>query len=341
MSWPHVQDQALRHRVTSLLGRNFERWGMFDDQGPRVPNRDFYRAVGLFHSERNRAILAEMDELVGALDNYRDDVLLRKGAYLVPLVYGDPGLRPMVDIDLLVRPEVARDVARVLAERGYRTDMVGADRRSTKPLTRYIEVFWRMHTNNAPVVSRIVADNPYVEVFAVDVVTALFPPRSQYRLPVADIFDRSGDFRLPSGRAARVMDHVDLLIDLCCHLFKESTTVRYLHRGKHQRLIQYCDIAEVLATGPVCHDELLERAGRYAIAGPIYFALAHLALLHPAAVPSDVLSHLASQVPQPERFLRSYGQVEADEPLVWQDDFMTRMFAERPHLVLPPNRSPV
>lgn len=341
LSWPQFQDQALRHRLVSLLSHNFERWGMFDDAGPRVPNRDFYRSMLFFHRQRNAAILAEADALLELLEEHRDDVLPRKGAYLVPYVYGDPGLRPMADIDLLVRPQVAGAVARILAERGYRPNTVDADRRSSRPIDRRTELFWRIHTNNLPVMNRLVPDNPYLEVLAVDVVTALSQPKSPFRLPVEDVLARAVDHRLPSGRTIRVLDPVDLLIDLCCHLFKESTTVRYLYRGKHQRLIQYCDIAEVLATGDVAHGELLERVDRYGIAQPVYFSLAHLAILDPGAVPAEVLARLAAQVPGAEVFLRRYGQVESDEPLEWQHDFMTRMFAERPAVLLPPNPSPV
>jgi hypothetical protein len=339
LNWPYFQDQALRHRVAALVGRNFQRWGLFDDATGRVPNRELYRAVHLFHAARNRALLAEAADILAALDGLREDVLLRKGAHLLPLLYGDPGLRPMADIDLLVRPAAAGRVADVLRARGYTTGNLLPDRSAIVPQSRRIELFWRLHTNNLPTLHRLVRDDPYVEAVSVDIVTGLFLPGSGLDLPVQGLFDRAGEFDLPTGPPARGMDPIDLLIDVCSHLFKESTTLRYLHVGKHQRLIQYCDAARLLVSGRVPPDGVLRRVDRYGIAPPVYFALAHLDMLYPGTVDDGLLAGLALSVPDPPRFLRSYGQLELAEPLLWEEDFLARTFAERPRIRLPANPS--
>lgn len=341
MDWPYLQDQAMRHRVTALAGRNFQRWGLFDNHEARVPNRDLYRATHLFHGERNRALLTEVTDIVAALGPRRADVLLRKGAHLLPLLYHDPGLRPMADIDLLVRPDAAGEIAEILRGRGYTTGNLLPDRSAIIAQPRRIELFWRLHTNNLPTLHRLVPDNPYVEAISVDLVTGLFLPAAGYDIPAGDLFDRATDVELADGQRAPTMDSTDLLIDIAVHLFKESTTLRYLHVGKHQRLIQYCDLAELLGQPAARPDVLLARVDRYGIAPPVYFALAHLDLLYPGLVPDDLLAALRGSVPDPARFLRGYGQLELPEPLLWQDDFHTRMFAERPRLELPPNPSPV
>lgn len=46
-------------------------------------------------------------------------IVVLKGAALIPLVYGDAGLRPLLDIDLLVHPDDLDHVAGVLRELGY------------------------------------------------------------------------------------------------------------------------------------------------------------------------------------------------------------------------------
>jgi Uncharacterised nucleotidyltransferase len=339
MNWPYLQDQAMRHRITALLGRNFERWGLFGDHDARVPNRDLYRAVHLFHRERNEALLAEIADLMAALGSRRADVLLRKGAHLVPLLYRDPGLRPMSDIDMLVRPDAAGEVAEILRGRGYAAGRLLPDRSAIVAQPRRVQLFWRLHTNNLPTLHRLVPGNPYVEAMSVDLVTGLFLPGSGFQIPVEDLFARAADIELPTGHRASTMDPTDLLIDVCAHLYKESTTLRYLHVGKHQRLIQYCDLAGLLAHPGVRPDAILERVDRYGIGPPVYFACAHLDLLYPGLVPDRLLAGLRPTVQDPPRFLRSYGQLELPEPLLWEDDFLTRTFAERPRLELPPNPS--
>ncbi len=49
-------------------------------------------------------------------------VVLLKGAALLDTVYADPGLRPMEDIDLLVRKEDLSGLKEVLKQNGYKTD---------------------------------------------------------------------------------------------------------------------------------------------------------------------------------------------------------------------------
>jgi hypothetical protein len=266
-------------------------------------------------------------------------VLLRKGAHLLPLLYRDPGLRPMADIDLLVRPGAAGDVAEILRGRGYTTGNLLPDRSAIIAQSRRVELFWHLHTNNLPTLHRLVPDNPYVEAISVDLVTGLFLPGAGYHIPVGDLFGRAVDIELATGCRAPAMDVTDLLIDICAHLFKESTTLRYLHVGKHQRLIQYLDLAGLLGHPDLRPDLVLERVDRYGVGPPVYFALAHLDLLYPGLVPEHLIAGLRPAVPDPPRFLRSYGQLELPEPLLWADDFLTRMFAERPRLELPPNPS--
>lgn len=78
-----------------------------------------------------------------------------KGPALSEALYGDPGLRPASDLDILVAAERLADVARALAERGYEPDSPTA---ATGRLPRLhmnlvhragllppLEVHWRIH----------------------------------------------------------------------------------------------------------------------------------------------------------------------------------------------------
>jgi hypothetical protein len=68
---------------------------------------------------RNTALFCKRDRVLRELRNDGLDVILLKGAALAESVYGDIALRPMIDLDLLVRPRDASAVLQRLAGEGY------------------------------------------------------------------------------------------------------------------------------------------------------------------------------------------------------------------------------
>ena len=71
------------------------------------------------HRQRNRSILAQLGEILEALE--REDIrpIALKGVHLAAMVYPAVELRPMNDIDLLVQPGEIAEVARALSKLGY------------------------------------------------------------------------------------------------------------------------------------------------------------------------------------------------------------------------------
>ena len=74
-----------------------------------------YREAAL----RNTALFAERDRILRELHRDGIEVILLKGAALAETVYGDIALRPMSDLDLLVRPGDVSAIMRQLARAGY------------------------------------------------------------------------------------------------------------------------------------------------------------------------------------------------------------------------------
>ncbi len=70
----------------------------------------------------NRHLLREVSELGHKLGNLGLKVILFKGIALLETVYTDPGLRPMEDIDLIVRQEHLEDLKQILKAMGFIQD---------------------------------------------------------------------------------------------------------------------------------------------------------------------------------------------------------------------------
>ena len=61
-----------------------------------------------------------LKEILGLLNANNVTAVLLKGAYLGPMIYGDPALRTMCDIDLLVHEKDLNAARNALASLGYR-----------------------------------------------------------------------------------------------------------------------------------------------------------------------------------------------------------------------------
>lgn len=70
----------------------------------------------------NIRMLNAMEDLEAPLAAENISLMVFKGAALMENVYADPGMRPMEDIDILVRPDDRQEVEQVLGNLGYRRD---------------------------------------------------------------------------------------------------------------------------------------------------------------------------------------------------------------------------
>jgi hypothetical protein len=71
--------------------------------------------------DKNKMLFQNISELLNCFYNKGIQVMLLKGASLILLYYKDYGLRPMIDVDILVRTEKALDAIKLLAELGWRS----------------------------------------------------------------------------------------------------------------------------------------------------------------------------------------------------------------------------
>jgi len=106
-------------RVLPLLGANLRRHGIDESSlAPFVAARDQAAA-------RTGALFVAMRRLLAALADAGVETLVLKGAALTLTYYGDPGLRPMADVDVLVPTKQAEAAADVLRKEGWTPKAVG------------------------------------------------------------------------------------------------------------------------------------------------------------------------------------------------------------------------
>lgn len=101
------------NRLLPLLFRQAELAGWEDHEMGRL--RGIYR----YQWCRNQLMLAELRRITQALNLASTEVLLLKGAAMIATYYEDPALRPMSDLDIMVRPDDFEKASQILRQLGY------------------------------------------------------------------------------------------------------------------------------------------------------------------------------------------------------------------------------
>ena len=144
---------GMRQRLLELVGMRLE-----EVEGQRPPERFRACVQESVQTTRLRATLLEHVtlELVNWLRSHGIRSAVLKGPSLGARLFGDPGLRPSTDVDLLVAPDDFEHALRALARRGYEhvrvdnwigplplfeTSLRGQEKEWLPP----IDLHWRVH----------------------------------------------------------------------------------------------------------------------------------------------------------------------------------------------------
>ena len=114
-AWGTLPHRAEAHGIAPLL---FTHLKAVSAPVPTEVQRAL-RGLTLRHRLANRARMAVLGSMLARLGTAGISVCVLKGAALAHLIYPTPDLRPMRDVDLLVRPSEARRAQRLLREMGF------------------------------------------------------------------------------------------------------------------------------------------------------------------------------------------------------------------------------
>lgn len=242
---------------------------------PWVPDWliDALRREYVAQGSRNTLLLQELAQALAQLKLAGIPVIALKGVALLAHVYRSIGLRPMVDLDLLMRKEDILAATACLAALGYRA----AHAEPAEGLALSFE--------NEVLLTR----TDRIQL-AVELHWSLFDsPYYQHRLPMAWFWETAIEAQVGST-TVRILGPGAELLYLCGHLA--------LHHQGHGLLWQY-DLAALVAVGAgtLNWDALLARAQQMDLLLPLQTLLPVLARDWAAPVPPVVLERLAGLQP--------------------------------------------
>lgn len=235
-----------------------------------------WRQVYMGHGLRNGLLLQQLEAVLTALAEIGIQALVLKGAALIARVYGDnPALRPMVDLDLLIRPQDVPSAQACLAQLGYEPSVSEAADGLTLAFENELLLTRADRTETAVELHWSLFDSPYY----------------QHRLPMEWFWETAVEAQV-GNTSVRILGPEAELLYLCGHLALH-------HRG--QGLLWQHDLAALLAAGAdaLDWDALLARGQAMELLLPLQTLLPRLAREWGAPVPASVLERLAGLQPTP------------------------------------------
>lgn len=209
--WHRLPAQAEKHGLGPLIYSHFKAIDAL------APDETWLALRGLAFRHR-RAVAAfntVLGEILPGLQSQGIPVLTLKGAALANLVYPHPELRPMGDIDLLVKPDDAELAQAYLCRIGFAPVILDG-------------VKLNVTHHHLPVMQCSVAG----EIVSIEIHTALFP-RTRYYQPLVfdDLFKRALSFEVNSAKAY-ALGYEDMLWHIYRHALGPpllASPLRFVH----------------------------------------------------------------------------------------------------------------
>jgi hypothetical protein len=261
--WQKILEQATALGVSPLLFDAL-RQGQAAHTAPadvmQTLGRD-YAAVAIY----NLRLYQGLHAILQALREHQIDVIVLKGAYLAQVVYGNVALRPMGDVDILVRPEALDRVAELLDGLDY----VPALKSTVGNEPQSHDLF--IHPAGIP---------------DLEVHWTLVNPVAPYRIDLDGLWARASASTV-AGVPVQVLSPVDTILHLCIH-------TSYQHVFHHYSLRGLCDLQRCLEWygDQVDWRELCSRSAAWRANRSVYLALRLAGDLLGAAVPAHALEKL-------------------------------------------------
>ena len=279
LAWPLVLELASWHRLSGLLFHNL-RQSEFNNRVPQWVMQDL-EEVYYGNFARNLYYQAELGKVLQALQAEGVPAIVLKGAALAEAVYQDIGLRPMVDLDIMVQ-EGHIDRADSSTQRlGF------LPRESPEKQKRMRET----HRHYPALVSPD-------QMVPIEIHRHIVESDSPFHFDLAGFWTRAHGATI-AGMQALALAPEDQLTHLCLNCFLDR---KYRSSGA---LGQLCDISETILhySDTLDWDLFNHEAQRHNLAGPIYCILHTVRELTGTAPPGNVLKAL-----EPESFSAGMAQ---------------------------------
>jgi hypothetical protein len=259
VDWRYLLDLAKFHGVTPMIAHNLAASGL-DSQVPQ-PYADILNQIYNGMLYKNVILSNELTKVLSLFNQHGISAIVIKGTFLSEQLYGNPSLRTVSDMDILVQPEELSPAGSLLQEMGYHK-YTGQDA-------------W---------------EHPFHDVFYRQAQFPLFielhwdlDDRKLVAFPEQEIWHRAQQLQL-QGETIKILALEDNLLFLSVHLAKQSI----------QMLKSLCDITELIKKydGILDWDYIVRSAHSWGVGTAVHYSLSRSKEILGAPVPASAIRAL-------------------------------------------------
>jgi hypothetical protein len=295
IAWSKVTSRAIQHGVSPLLYVNL-REASLDSIVPEQM-MDRLRRAYLNSIARSLLIQHEIECLLKTFNRESIPVIALKGSVLAQTLYTNPALRPMGDLDLLIRQADIARVKPLLLAVGYQI--------SPDPFGRSASFRW--HFLKGMPFRKVGEDGASLELDLHWHLVFFDWYGDVVKMDLDGFWQRAVPVNIAGKRVLQLCPE-DTILHLCAHMAINH---------KYQGLLRYVDLARALRVYKLNWEHVVERAIQFRIKIATYFALRFCDELLGISVPVEVMKDLCPpryRMAVVERIVSLEGVVDAVRP---------------------------
>lgn len=321
IDWSDVIFQMITHRTINMFYYNLKKFGLFETLEKEL-QRLLETQCQVF-SERNSYYLTELATILKEFEKNRLIVPILKGNLLASLVYPAIETRIFNDLDLIVKLDDIDAVTKALENIGFLQGHYDEDNNVIIEATRKEKLLQQVASHELQEFQKI-SENRFAKLVQVDVNhNILWKGTCPYKVDTRDLIERALPIEINNAKGY-MLDYIDNIIQLCCHLYKEATLMIWITDLRDLKIYKFADIYMYIKRfyAQIDWKLLVERVKGYHLEKVIYYNFHYLEMMFGEIIPIDVMVELR---PEDLTFLDEYG-IENKEPSKWEFDFFNRLF---------------
>lgn len=321
IEWSEVIYQMVTHRTLNMFRYNLKKFNLFDSLEKELQR--LMNTQWLVFGERNRFYLERLGEILKEFEKNKVIVPVLKGNLLASIVYPSIETRIFNDLDMLMTLEDVVPVVKALEHLGYIQGNYEEEKDIIVEVSRKEKVLHQMATHEIHQFLKL-SDNKFAKVVEVDVNhDILWKGNCPYKVATRDLIGRAIPVEINTVKGY-MLDYIDNIIQLCCHLYKEACLMIWIASLKDLKIYKFADLHMYIRKFSECIDWalLIERVREYGLEKIVYYNFYYIELMFGEIVPQFVKDQLR---PFDLSYLDEYA-IENKEPSKWEFDFFSRLF---------------
>lgn len=319
LDWFEIFRIAIKNKVLGLLWNNL----VIHDLDKSVPKR--LSQVAHFYllgtRERNKVFFSEMEQVINMAKSKGVICIPLKGAYLIPNIYKDYGIRTIGDIDFMIKKGDTNKLIEIMQSIGYVQGEYNSKTNSFDPLRREKQIVWKTKMSNLYPFKKI-SNSDYVKYTLFDFCFSL---DLDLDTSSVEMMISKSEEDLKAGYYS--LKNNDFFIHLCCHLYKEAVNAVHVVRSSDLNLIKFCDVREFIIQNmdSTQLNEALKFAKDNGLEKAVYYTLYYLNEIYCDGYETALLEKLEVEN---KDFIHEYGEKNYGQVYTWKKSFWERLFAD-------------